>query len=147
MFSDLHGVPVFGDTRDAIAAAIVAAMQKLDDDTRGCAVPSADIVRDILARVTTACGTRAPGNAWRFLKRPRDSRDDVAGVFLHRFEWHTGRGSANLYRTFSDLHRVPRPVFELLDTVAAVLSHMCGRLDVSHSVQWGAVLGVGNGGA
>lgn len=138
----------FNDSREILAAAIVAGFEKLNPETRGCAVPTIERVRDLLQRVTTTKVTRqhrtrcADGHAWRFLSKPR-GHDETAAVFLNRFRWHTGRGSAGLWTLYYDAARVPRETFEFLDTAAAVVAHFAGRLDASHSIAtWQRILDI-----
>jgi len=129
----------FSDYRDSVSALILAAMLKLDDETRACKAPERAEIDDAIARITTL-DKRAP-QGWRFLKKAR-AGDALGAVLIERFEWHLGRGSANLYRVYGSAFKVSPERFQFADTFGAILALACGAR-VSHSDRWARALGVG----
>lgn len=148
MNRNIHGRPEpFTDSRERVADILVNACGRLPRTAIGHAAPDLGTVRAILAhgttrRISAAVRERvAPVNRWRFLKHGR-TRDDIGRAFIHRLQWHTGRGSANLWTVHADLWNIGENTFNIVDTVAAVFVELFNErgLDGSFNNRWRGVL-------
>lgn len=143
---------MFTDSRETVASYLVSGCRKLGKDVLPDGPPHLETVRGILEHVTTtrvsaAVKAKMPErNHWRFLRRPR-RKDDIGRVFIHRLEWHTGRGSAGLFSLYFDRIDVGAETFDLLDTIAAVYAALFTQngLNSSHSETWRRALGLNPG--